>query len=72
METLVGGTKPVITYKNEFIEIIEHFLNFLTVGIMMEGSQIVVLQPNHPLSMSGFDWDLDGTNQAFSCSAVSV
>ena len=32
----------------------KQLLNILTVGIMIEGSQILVFQPSHPLQMSRF------------------
>ena len=57
METLVEGIIPVVYEKYEFDyrnKNIKQFLNFLTVGIMMEGSQILVFQANHPLQMSAF------------------
>ena len=59
METLVGGIIHVVPEKHEIDDRkknnnIQHFLNFLTVGIMMEGSQKLVFQRHHPLQMSGF------------------
>ena len=59
METLVGGIIPVVPEKYEFDyrkknNNIQYFSNFLTVSMMMEGSQKLVFQPHHPLQMSGF------------------
>ena len=59
METLVGGIIPVVPEKYEIDNRKknnnnQHFLNFLTVGIMMEGSRKMVFQPHHPLQISGF------------------
>ena len=58
METLVGGIIPVVPEKYEFDirkknNNIQHFSNFLTVSIKMEGSQKMGFQPHRPLQNSG-------------------
>ena len=58
MEVLVGGIIPVVTEKHEFDtrnkSLIKPFSKFLTVGIMMEGSQNMGFHLNHPQQKPGF------------------
>ena len=53
METLVG--EIIVTEKNQFdyrqINNDEHFLNSPTIGIMMERSEILIFQSDHPPQM---------------------
>ena len=57
-ETWVCFSKQIIK--------IETFLNFLTVRIMMFFDWIILYK------CQAFDWDFDGTNQAYSCWEVSL
>ena len=59
IETLVGGIIPRVTEKkwvwiSNQISKNRLFSNFLSVGILMQGSEILLPQPNHPLQMPSF------------------
>ena len=65
MGILVGGSIPVVPLKYEF-DYRDKTVKNKHFEILLEGSKKLNYQSNHPPQMSGFDWDLDARDLAYS------